>query len=280
MRALYSVITATILALGATAPAAGQALGFGNQTDEPIYIEAEDGIEWRRAENVYIARGNARASQGGVTVEAAILSAYYRKTETGDSEVYLLQAEIDVRITSEMETATGDLALFDIIGGVLVVTGDEVRLVTAEDVIVARDSLEYYQRQHLAVARGDAHATRGDRRIAADVLMVHFSIGDGRASEVERMEAIGNVLISTPQDIVRARWGDYDPDAGIATLTGDVRITRGDNQMNGEFAEVDLNTGISRMTGGGGGKVKGLLLPAARARPDEPAGKLGGAGAP
>lgn len=278
MRALNPVIMAAILALFAATPAAAQTLGFGNQSNEPIYIEAEDGIEWRREDNVYVARGNARASQGGVTVEAESLSAYYRKTEAGDSEeVYLLQAEHDVRITSEMETATGDAALFDIIGGVLVLTGDEVRLVTAQDVIVAHDSLEYYQQQRLAVARGNATATRGDRRVSADVLMVHFKIGDGdaRAANVERMEAIGNVLISTPQDIVRARWGDYNPNTGIATLTGDVRITRGDIQMNGEFAEVDLNTGISRMTGGGvaGGKVKGLLLPAARPRPDEPQGR-------
>lgn len=264
------------MALVSAGPAAGQTLGFGSQSDDPIYIEAEDGIEWRRAENVYIARGNARASQGGVTVEAAFLSAYYRKTPTGESEVYLLQADHDVRITSANETATGDAALFDIIGGVLVLTGDEVRLNTAQDVIVARDSLEYYQRRRLAVARGDANAVRGEQRVSADVLMSHFSAGnDGTlVSDVERMEAVGNVLISTPQDIVRARWGDYDPNTGIATLTGDVKITRGDNQMNGEFAEVDLNTGISRMTGGeGGGKVKGLLLPAARAQPGEPDGR-------
>ena len=277
MRALNPGILAAILALFAATPAAAQALGFGNQGNEPIYIEAEDGIEWRRADNVYIARGNARASQGGVTVEAASLSAFYRKTEAGDSEVYMLQAEHNVRITSELETATGDAALFDVIGGVLVITGDEVRLVTAEDVIVARDSLEYYQQRRLAVARGDATATRGDRRVSADVLMAYFSAGDGgaRASDVERMEAIGNVLISTPQDIVRARWGEYNPNTGIATLTGDVKITRGDNQLNGEFAEVDLNTGISRMTGGGegDGKVKALLLPAARARPNEPQGR-------
>jgi lipopolysaccharide export system protein LptA len=107
--------------------------------------------------------------------------------------------------------------------------------------------------------------------------MAYFSPGDGdaRASDVDRMEAIGNVLISTPQDIVRARRGDYNPNTGIATLTGDVKITRGDNQMNGEFAEVNLNTGISRITGGDqdGGRVKGLVLPTARTRPNELLGR-------
>jgi len=274
MSALNLAILAAALTLFGAAPVGAQTLGFGNQTNEPIYIEAEEEIEWRRKESVYTARGNARASQGGITVEAAILSAYYRKTEAGNTEIYLLQAEHNVRITSEEEIATGETAVFDIIGGILVITGDEVRLVTAEDVIVARDSLEYYQHQHLAAARGVATATRGDKQVRADILMAYFSPGDGgaRTSNVERMEAIGNVLISTPQDIVRARRGDYNPNTGIATLTGDVKITRGDSQMNGEFAEVNLNTGISRITGGGkgGGRVKGLVLPTARTRPNEP----------
>ncbi|MEE8275553.1 MAG: LptA/OstA family protein [Alphaproteobacteria bacterium] len=266
-----SVAAAALCAALAAVPAAAQALGFANQSDEPIYIEAKDGIEWRRDESTYIARGSARASQAGTTVEADILSAYYRRNEAGDTEIYLLQAEGNVRITSKSETATGDAARFDVTSGVLVITGREVRLDTGEDVIIARDSLEYYQRRRLAVARGEARAIRGERRITADVLLAYFRAGEGetRASDVERIEAVGNVLIATPEDVVRARWADYDPIAGIATLTGDVKITRGDSQLNGEFAEVNFVTGISRLTAGAaedGGKVKGLLLPVARPR--------------
>ena len=45
----------------------------------PIDITARDGIEWRQAEQQVIARGDARAVRGGVTVTADRLIAWYRK---------------------------------------------------------------------------------------------------------------------------------------------------------------------------------------------------------
>jgi lipopolysaccharide export system protein LptA len=36
----------------------------------------------------------------------------------------------------------------------------------------------------------------------------------------------------------------------IARLTGNVKITRGENQMNGKEAEINLKTGVSKMLGG------------------------------
>ena len=37
-----------------------------NRGDGPLEIDADDGIEWRRNDKVYIARGNARAASGGL----------------------------------------------------------------------------------------------------------------------------------------------------------------------------------------------------------------------
>ncbi len=226
-----------------------QSLGFGRSNGEPIHIEANEGIEWQRANQVYIARGEARASQGGVTVEADELIAHYRSTESGSDEIYRLDAIGNVRILSDSEVATSDKAVYDVVKGILILTGENISLVTAQDTITARDSLEYYEDRQLAIARGDALAIRKDRRVRADTLMAHFSAKEGqeRSSEMERIEAIGNVHLSTETDIVTAEQADYDLKAGFATLTGDVRITRGETQLNGDRAEVDLNTGRSRL---------------------------------
>ena len=51
------------------------------------------------------------------------------------------------------------------------------------------------------------------------------------------------------------------PDTGIARLAGNVRITRGQNQLNGAEAEVNMKTGISRLLAGDGGRVQGLVVP-------------------
>ena len=42
---------------------------------------------------------------------------------------------------------------------------------------------------------------------------------------------------------------------------GKVRITRGENQLNGSEAEVNMKTGISRLLAGNAGRVQGLVVP-------------------
>ncbi|MDH3738506.1 MAG: hypothetical protein OER92_04875, partial [Alphaproteobacteria bacterium] len=251
----------TIAATGATG-AFAQSLGFGRNNSDPIQIEASEGIEWQRNEQVYIARGDARASQGGVTVEADELVAHYRSTDAGSDEIYQIDAIGNVRILSDTEEATSDKAVYDVIKGILVMTGEEVRLVTAQDTITARDSLEYYEDRQLAVARGNALAVREDRQVRADVLMAHFDDKEGlnRSSQMERIEAVGNVHLSTATEIVTAQRGDYQLSTGVATVTGDVRITRGETQLNGDRAEVDLNSGQSRLLTDPNNRVR-ILLP-------------------
>ncbi|MEL0012362.1 MAG: LptA/OstA family protein [Alphaproteobacteria bacterium] len=263
MRYPFRLGLAALIVLAAAVTAMAQSLGFGGSGEGPIQIEADDGIELQRANQLYLARGNARASQGGVHVEADELIAHYRANAAGENEIYRLDANGNVRIISENETATSDNAVYDIDQGVLVMTGQEIRLDTPEDTITARDSIEYYEQRRLAVARGDALAIRGDRRVRADTLTAHFTQGAAN-SEMDRIEAAGNVLVSTPGDIVRAERGDYSPKRGIAAVTGDVRITRGDTQLNGERAEVNLNTGVSRiLSSRSGERVRGLFLPKA-----------------
>ncbi len=265
-------VAAIVLVTGAlTSETNAQSLALGADANSPIEIFADDGIEWQRANELYIARGNASARQGNVTVKADALTAFYRSGADGNNEIYRLDADGNVRITSDSEEALADKAVYDVTNGVLVLTGRIVTLNTAEDVITALDSVEYYQNEKLAVARGNATAVRGDRTVQADVLMAHFAEADdgdvsgGTTSSVERIESVGNVRITTPTDVVLAARGDYSPDAGLATLAGNVRITRGENQLNGEFAEIDLNTGISRLLGDstGNGRVGGLILPGA-----------------
>jgi len=51
------------------------------------------------------------------------------------------------------------------------------------------------------------------------------------------------------------------PDSGIARIAGHVRITRGQNQLNGSEAIVNMKTGISRLLAANEGRVQGLLMP-------------------
>ena len=67
----------------ALAAPAGQSANLAANSKEPITIEADQGIEWRKKQKVYIARGNARAARGDVAVQADTLTAHSRETDDG-----------------------------------------------------------------------------------------------------------------------------------------------------------------------------------------------------
>lgn len=249
-----------------SAPAIAQGLGFGGgDSDAPIEVDAADGIEWLQDQQVFTARGDAVAVRGDVSVHADLLRAYYRKKPGGGTEVWRLDAEGNVRIVAPEETAYGDNGVFDVENGVLVLSGAKVRLVTAEDEITADRQIEYWEKKRMAVARGNAYAIRGERRLRADVLSAHFRPFEGK-TQVYKVEAFDNVYVVLEDDTVTADRAIYNVESGIATLTGSVKITRGENQLNGCVAEIDLGSGASTLKGCGGtgkdqGRVRGLIVP-------------------
>jgi lipopolysaccharide export system protein LptA len=55
--------------------------------------------------------------------------------------------------------------------------------------------------------------------------------------------------------------GVYVPDTGIARIAGNVQITRGQNQLNGAEADVNMKTGIATLLATKSGRVEGLVVP-------------------
>ena len=179
-----------MLSAGAAAPAHAQAVNLGSGGSEPIEIVARDGIEWNREAQQYIARGDARASQAGTTVEANVLTAYYREGANSRTEIYRYQADGNVRIYTPTHRAVGERAIFDIDTGVLVLTGKGLKLTTPGEVVTARDALEYWDRRHIAVARGDALVvTQDGRRMKGDLLTAHFAQNAARGAAARRATA-------------------------------------------------------------------------------------------
>ncbi len=77
--AMRIIMRRTILGLAtALLSSAAMAQGLDLSQGGPIEVTAVDGIEWRQQDQVVIARGEARATRGGVTVEADRLIARYR----------------------------------------------------------------------------------------------------------------------------------------------------------------------------------------------------------
>lgn len=261
-------VVALALALG-LAPVAALAQGFNlsRSNDSQIQVYADEGIEWLSEANRVIARGNTKAVRGNITVTADSLTAYYRQGANGD-EIWRLDADGNVTITSPSEKATGTKATYDLDKAIFVLRGKPARLETVKETVTAEDTIEYWEKDQVAVARGNAVATEQQgRRIKADVLSARFKENPrSKNLDLSRADAYGNVVLTTPKEEVTGERGDYNAESGIATVTGSVKITRDGNELNGGYAHVNLNTGISKLFGTapggkGDGRVRGVFTP-------------------
>ena len=269
----------------------------------PIDVTSRDGIEWRQGEQVVIARGDARAVRADSTVMADTLIAHYRKKpgsrpaatggsagalggDTGSNEIYRLEAEGHVKLFNPTDIATGDRAIYDIDQAVMLLTGNDLKLTTPNQVMTARDTMEYWAQKHMAVGRGQASITTSDgRRLKADVL-VGYTTPDspgapkpppqaGRAApdplgaggKLQRVEAFGHVEVRTATETITGDRAVYVADPGIARIVGNVAIDRGLNHAVGDEVIVNMKTGVSRLLRNPGQRVEGLIVPGDAAAP-------------
>ena len=282
--------------------AAQTVAGTAASDNQPVQIQADSGIEWQQNARVYIARGNAVATRGTSEVRADALIAHYREAKGagggGNTEIYRIEAEGRVVLKRDAHTVTGDRAVYDVDQAIAVITGKDLKLTSASDAVSARDSLEWYDQKQIAVARGNAVASRQGKTIKADILTAYMKkspppaakpgapgarppvtpastggIPAAGESNISRVDAQGKVVITNSLDTGRGDFGVYNAETGIATLIGNVVLQRGNNVIRGQRGVMDLNNNVSRMLPGGSGagesrqRVQGLFIRDEAARP-------------
>jgi lipopolysaccharide export system protein LptA len=255
-----------VLALGSLdAPAQGLNFGGASTDNRPIDITADSGIEWQQQAQVYIARGNAVATRGTSEVHADTLTAHYRpsksKTAEGGNEVYRLDADGHVVMKGPTQTVVGDQAVYDVDQQIAVVTGKALKLTTPTDVVTARDSLEWYDATQVAVARGNAVATRADKHIRADVLTAHMTKEKpnptGKKPDATNATETKSAATSAKPQSVAAKKGGAAP---LGADSENSRISRVDAQGHvvawnstdvgkGDYGVYNAETGIVTLLG-------------------------------
>ena len=269
-----------------------------SKSGTPVEVYADDGIELVQNDHKVVAHRNARAIRGDITLYADTLIAYYRNkaagpggagkpapapaaapaakgkgaanpmdSQGGASEIWRIEAIGHVVVKSPTDTAYGDHGDYNIDDDKVILTGQNLRLVTTSDVITARDSLEYLNQKQQGLARGNAKAVHLDKTVQGDVLTADFAKNAQGAMEIEKAHADGHVVLTTPTETVTGNHSDYDVAKGMVYVTGNVQLTRDKNTLNGQYATVDLNSGISNLyptlpgAKSGQQRVKGYFVP-------------------
>lgn len=132
---------------------------------------------------------------------------------------------------------------------------------TSQAIDISADELEVRQRDNLAVFSGAVEARQGDMTFFADSVTVYYADGgDALNPSIDRLDAEGNVRLTSPSESATSNWAVYDVNGGLMTLGGSVVLAQGDSVLRGERLVINLESGVTRFEGGEAdvsGRVRG-----------------------
>jgi lipopolysaccharide export system protein LptA len=119
--------------------------------------------------------------------------------------------------------------------------------------------------------RGEVKVVQGEVTMRSKVLVVFYeqdeksaagkakgaSPGPGGSSQIKRLEAKDNVIVTQKDQTVTGEKGVFDMKTNTVTMTGNVVMTQCDSVLRGDRLVVDMTTGVSRVEGG---RVQGTLV--------------------
>jgi lipopolysaccharide export system protein LptA len=121
-------------------------------------------------------------------------------------------------------------------------------------------------------AKADVKVIQGDTTMRSKVLVVFYeqddksgktqkaaSPGPGGSSNIKRLEAKGNVIVTQKEQTVTGNEGIFEMKTNTITMSGNVVMTQNDNVIKGDKLIVNMETGQSRVEMAGGGRVNALL---------------------
>jgi lipopolysaccharide export system protein LptA len=123
-------------------------------------------------------------------------------------------------------------------------------------------SLEVRDKDKMATFLGNVRMMQGDTTLRCKTLVVFYDQdatpgamtaaqpGPGGNSQIKRLEAKGDVIVTQKDQIATGENGTFDMKSNTVTLFGGVVVTQGQNTLKGEKLVVDLTTGVSRVEAG------------------------------
>jgi lipopolysaccharide export system protein LptA len=144
-------------------------------------------------------------------------------------------------------------------GNVKVVQGDTT--MTSKILVVFYDSATP---PPAAAPAGNAKATA---KTAAPIQAA--TPGPGGSSQIRRLEAKGNVVVTQKDQVVTGENAVFDTKTNLVTMVGGVILTQGKNVLRGDRLIVDMTTGVSRVESDSG-RVQGLFQSSGQGGPGLP----------
>jgi lipopolysaccharide export system protein LptA len=149
-----------------------------------------------------------------------------------------------------------------------------VKVVQGDTTMTSKVLVVFYES---AAATTPAAAPAGNAKAPAKAAPAPAPIqsatpGPGGSSQIRRLEAKGNVVVTQKDQVVTGDSAVFDTKTNLVTMVGGaggVILTQGKNVLRGDRLLVDMTTGVSRVESDSG-RVQGLFISSGQGGPAIP----------
>lgn len=122
--------------------------------------------------------------------------------------------------------------------------------------------IEVNDRSGRVIATGSVEIRQARLRLRAERMTVAYTAGGN--DQIQRVDATGGVILTSPSETIRGNTAIYDTVAKIITLLGNVHLQNPDGNLNGGRLVYDLRSGRAVMDGGTPGAPGSRTSPTGR----------------
>ncbi len=224
---------------------------------ENLEIEASGFLEWNQENKSYIAKGDAIATQGGRTIEADEIIAFYASEENRD--ITRIQAAGSVKFSDVLGSGYSDRLHYEMNTQTVTLNGNENYFESEEFTAQSSNQIQFNELDGILNLQDDAMISISEaRKIEAQRLEIELS----DEGNVTTINAEGDVKLTEKAGrIAYSGSAFYEAENGNMTLSDSVEILDGNNQLRGDKAIINVETGYSKILAGSENKrVTGKLI--------------------
>ena len=224
---------------------------------ENLEIEASDFLEWNQENKSYIAKGDAIVTQGEHTIKADKIIAFYESEENRD--ITRIQAAGSVKFSNVSGYGYSDSLIYEMNTQTVTLNGNENYFESEEFIAQSSNQIQFNEINGILNLQDDAMISISQaKKIEAQWLEIELS-DDGKLTTIN---AEGDVKLTEEAGrIAYSSSAFYEAKNGNMTLSDSVEILDGNNQLRGDKAIINMETGYSKILAGSENeRVTGKLI--------------------
>jgi lipopolysaccharide export system protein LptA len=159
-------------------------------------------------------------------------------TQNRDQPIQIEAASLEMRDKKKEATFSGN-----------------VKVVQGDTTMTSKTLVVFYEQSQTSGAAPPPASTKA----AKSASMQSATPGPGGSSQIKRLEAHGNVVVTQKDQVVTGDTAVFDTKTNLITMLGGVVLTQCKNVLRGDRLIVDMTTGVSRVESDSG-KVQGLFV--------------------